>query len=194
MRDEVRKGALSLGHARAMLTLPDPARIVPEVMKKGLSVRQTERLVQRMLTEKAPRESPGAARYQAGGAGTGGADRLSREGVCVAARRWVVDDLVQRSVPVGRFDRAVDGDGRGDGEGREVRDLRESPGPGFVWRNFFDRGCTRMIITGHVSQGEITDVVDAEGVITGQYSIQSKSALRNAFRFFDRDSTPTLLT
>jgi ParB family chromosome partitioning protein len=54
VRDEVRKGALSLGHARAMLTLPDPARIVPEVVKKGLSVRQTERLVQRLMTEKAP--------------------------------------------------------------------------------------------------------------------------------------------
>jgi ParB family transcriptional regulator, chromosome partitioning protein len=54
VREEVRKGALSLGHARAMLTLPDPARVVPEVVKKGLSVRQTERLVQRMLTEKAP--------------------------------------------------------------------------------------------------------------------------------------------
>lgn len=54
VRDEVRKGALSLGHARAMLTLPDPGRIVPDVVKKGLSVRQTERLVQRMLTEKTP--------------------------------------------------------------------------------------------------------------------------------------------
>jgi ParB family chromosome partitioning protein len=54
VRDEVRKGALSLGHARAMLTLPDPGRIVADVVKKGLSVRQTERLVQRMLTEKAP--------------------------------------------------------------------------------------------------------------------------------------------
>jgi len=54
VRDQVRSGALSLGHARAMLTLPDPARIAPEVVKKGLSVRQTERLVQRLLTEKAP--------------------------------------------------------------------------------------------------------------------------------------------
>ena len=54
VRDEVRKGALSLGHARAMLTLPDAARIVAEVVKKGLSVRQTERLVQRLLSEKAP--------------------------------------------------------------------------------------------------------------------------------------------
>jgi ParB family chromosome partitioning protein len=54
VRDEVRKGALSLGHARAMLTLPDPARVAPDVVKKGLSVRQTERLVQRLLAEKAP--------------------------------------------------------------------------------------------------------------------------------------------
>jgi ParB family chromosome partitioning protein len=54
VRAEVRSGTLTLGHARAMLTLPDPARIVPEVVKKGLSVRQTERLVQRLLAEKTP--------------------------------------------------------------------------------------------------------------------------------------------
>ena len=54
VRQEVRKGTLTLGHARAMLTLPDPARIVSEVVKKGLSVRQTERLAQRLLSEKAP--------------------------------------------------------------------------------------------------------------------------------------------
>ncbi len=54
VRDEVRKGALSLGHARAMLTLPDAARVMPEIMKKGLSVRQTERLVQRLQTDKQP--------------------------------------------------------------------------------------------------------------------------------------------
>jgi ParB family chromosome partitioning protein len=54
VRDEVRTGALTLGHARAMLTLPDPARIVGDVVKKGLSVRQTERLAQRLLSEKQP--------------------------------------------------------------------------------------------------------------------------------------------
>jgi len=52
VRDEVRKGTLSLGHARAMLTLPDPAKIVPDILKRALSVRQTERLVQRLLSEK----------------------------------------------------------------------------------------------------------------------------------------------
>jgi ParB family chromosome partitioning protein len=59
VRDEVRKGVLTLGHARAMLTLPDPARVVPEVVKKGLSVRQTERLVQRLLSDKRPPKPAG---------------------------------------------------------------------------------------------------------------------------------------
>lgn len=47
--EEVRKGNLSQGHARAILTLPDPVRAAAEVIKKGLSVRQTERLAQRTL-------------------------------------------------------------------------------------------------------------------------------------------------
>lgn len=61
VRNEVRKGVISVGHARAMLTLPDPASIVAEVVKKGLSVRQTERLTQRMLTEKKPAPAAPAA-------------------------------------------------------------------------------------------------------------------------------------
>jgi ParB family chromosome partitioning protein len=52
VRDQVRKGVLSLGHARALLTLPDPSLAVAVVIQRGLSVRQTERLAQRMLTEK----------------------------------------------------------------------------------------------------------------------------------------------
>ncbi len=65
VRDEVRKGTLSLGHARAMLTLPDPARIMTEVVKKGLSVRQTERLVQRTVTARPPaKATPDTARVE----------------------------------------------------------------------------------------------------------------------------------
>jgi ParB family transcriptional regulator, chromosome partitioning protein len=52
--DEVRKGVLSVGHARAMLTVGDPSRILSEVVTQGLSVRQTERLIRRLLTEAAP--------------------------------------------------------------------------------------------------------------------------------------------
>lgn len=59
VRDEVRKGALSFGHARAIVALPDPARAAAEILKKGLSVRQTERLVKRLLTAKAPLKPSG---------------------------------------------------------------------------------------------------------------------------------------
>jgi ParB family transcriptional regulator, chromosome partitioning protein len=51
VRDSIRAGTISLGHARAILTLPNPAKIADEVVKKGLSVRQTERLAQRIQTE-----------------------------------------------------------------------------------------------------------------------------------------------
>ena len=68
VRDEVRKGALTLGHARAILTLPDPAAAMHEVVKKGLSVRQTERLAQRLLDDrpaaKAPLPEPDTARVE----------------------------------------------------------------------------------------------------------------------------------
>lgn len=44
---EVRKGALSAGHARALLSHPEPAKAALAVIAKGLNVRQTEALVPR---------------------------------------------------------------------------------------------------------------------------------------------------
>ncbi len=41
---EVRNGALSAGHARALLAHPDPARAALAVIARGLNVRQTEAL------------------------------------------------------------------------------------------------------------------------------------------------------
>ncbi len=41
---EVRNGALSAGHARALLGHPDPAKVALNVIARGLSVRQTEAL------------------------------------------------------------------------------------------------------------------------------------------------------
>ncbi|HYC03400.1 MAG TPA: ParB/RepB/Spo0J family partition protein [Azospirillaceae bacterium] len=41
----VQDGSLTMGHARALLTAPDPAELAKEVVKRGLSVRQTEQLV-----------------------------------------------------------------------------------------------------------------------------------------------------
>ena len=40
----VERGDLSAGHARAMITAPDPLTLAREVIAKGLSVRDTERL------------------------------------------------------------------------------------------------------------------------------------------------------
>jgi ParB family transcriptional regulator, chromosome partitioning protein len=47
VQTEVRKGALSFGHARALLTHPDPEALATTVSKRGLTVRQTEALAVR---------------------------------------------------------------------------------------------------------------------------------------------------
>jgi len=44
VRDMVSEGALSAGHARALLTLENPTVFAEEVVRKGLNVRQTEAL------------------------------------------------------------------------------------------------------------------------------------------------------
>jgi ParB family chromosome partitioning protein len=56
VRDALRSGTISLGHARAILTLPDPVKIAEQVVKRGLSVRQTERLAQRVQSEASARK------------------------------------------------------------------------------------------------------------------------------------------
>jgi ParB family chromosome partitioning protein len=38
------EGAISMGHARALVTAPDPEALAAEVVRRGLSVRQTEKL------------------------------------------------------------------------------------------------------------------------------------------------------
>ena len=43
----LRSGQITAGHARALITAPDPASLVREVVSKALSVRETERLAQR---------------------------------------------------------------------------------------------------------------------------------------------------
>jgi ParB family chromosome partitioning protein len=44
IQDQVRRGVLTAGHARALITSPDPAGLADRVVKGGLSVRETERL------------------------------------------------------------------------------------------------------------------------------------------------------
>jgi len=54
VRKQLEEGALSAGHARALLAAPDAAALAQEVVRRGLNVRATERLVQRTIA--APRQ------------------------------------------------------------------------------------------------------------------------------------------
>ena len=56
VRRRLDEGELSAGHARALLAAADPAAVAAEVVRRGLNVRATERLVQRHA------EAPRAAR------------------------------------------------------------------------------------------------------------------------------------
>ena len=61
IRENVASGAIAMGHARALLSLPDEAaqlRWGREVVSKQLSVRETEVLVKKALTPPAPKEEP----------------------------------------------------------------------------------------------------------------------------------------
>lgn len=60
IREEIRNENLTMGHARALLSLEDPARqqlLAKKIAKKGLSVRETELLVKKdMGVQIAPKE------------------------------------------------------------------------------------------------------------------------------------------
>jgi ParB family transcriptional regulator, chromosome partitioning protein len=57
VRAMVADGRLSMGHARALITAPDPETLARQVVERGLSVRDTERLAQlsRPAAPRAPR-------------------------------------------------------------------------------------------------------------------------------------------
>jgi ParB family chromosome partitioning protein len=62
-RENVASGTLSMGHARAILSLPDDAAQVSasrEVIARGLSVRETEAFVKKILTPPPARAKPAA--------------------------------------------------------------------------------------------------------------------------------------
>ena len=61
VRANVGSDALSMGHARALLGLPDEAsqlRVAREIVSKGLSVRDTEALVKKATQPAVPKEPP----------------------------------------------------------------------------------------------------------------------------------------
>ena len=62
VREALVRGAISMGHARAVATAPDPEALAKEVIAKGLSVRQTEARARR---EKKPAVAPTERRTDA---------------------------------------------------------------------------------------------------------------------------------
>jgi len=63
VQQEVRNGALSAGHARALLGHPEPAKAALAVIARGLNVRQTEDLNTRTeASQAASREHVGRAK------------------------------------------------------------------------------------------------------------------------------------
>jgi ParB family chromosome partitioning protein len=61
VRENVASGALAMGHARALLSLPDEdsqLRLGRDVVSRQLSVRETEVLVKKALAPEAPRDTP----------------------------------------------------------------------------------------------------------------------------------------
>ena len=54
---EVRSGSISSGHARALINAPNPESLAEQIQKRGLSVRQTEVLVNKAIAARgAPRQ------------------------------------------------------------------------------------------------------------------------------------------
>ena len=53
VQDFVITGALSAGHARALVSAPNPAELAAAVIKRGLSVRETERLAKTVMAKPA---------------------------------------------------------------------------------------------------------------------------------------------
>ena len=61
VRENVGAGSLSMGHARALLSLPDEAtqlQVSREVVSRNLSVRETEGMVKKAVEPSKPREEP----------------------------------------------------------------------------------------------------------------------------------------
>ncbi|CAO3408088.1 ParB/RepB/Spo0J family partition protein [Azospirillum largimobile] len=65
VKSMVQDGALTAGHARALLTAPDPAAVAREVVSRGLNVRQTEDLMRG--------DQPKAKKGASAGGGSGAA-------------------------------------------------------------------------------------------------------------------------
>lgn len=75
VQDFVKEGRLTAGHARALVTSPDPEQLARKVIEKGLSVRETEDMVRKL----AQGESPEAPRPRKTSAETADSDTRALE-------------------------------------------------------------------------------------------------------------------
>lgn len=66
VREALADGRLSMGHARALITAPDPVALAEEVIANGLSVRETELLARSLRPGKA--KAQGKLEYKGGNA------------------------------------------------------------------------------------------------------------------------------
>lgn len=74
VRDLVATGELSMGHARALIPADDPEALAEEVVKRGLSVRETEKLVRA-----AKPIAPGGSRRGNSGSANADIEALERQ-------------------------------------------------------------------------------------------------------------------
>ena len=71
----VRHGKMSAGHARALITAPNPGELAEQIVREGLNVRQAEALARRA----AEGPKPGKAKTRSGAESEGGADIAALE-------------------------------------------------------------------------------------------------------------------
>lgn len=76
-------GKLSAGHARALITAPDPVLLAGQIVRQGLSVRETERLVREAQNPDGPAKTKGGSKSSA--ASSKDADTKALEGDLSAA-------------------------------------------------------------------------------------------------------------
>ncbi|MDR3534072.1 MAG: ParB/RepB/Spo0J family partition protein [Rhodopila sp.] len=62
IKKDVRSGTLSSGHARALLNAPNPELLADQIVKRGMSVRQTEVLVAKAIAARGAPRQPTAKR------------------------------------------------------------------------------------------------------------------------------------
>ena len=51
MKDYLNEGALTAGHARALIAAPDPAALAKRIVEEGMTVRSAETLAQATISE-----------------------------------------------------------------------------------------------------------------------------------------------